>query len=209
MKRLRLAPLIPLFLAPRVSHAQTPPRPWAVAVGTGVTIIPSPAGDCAGGGGGFEAQGGVMFRTSRHLLIEADVRTAGLVRSDCAGVGRAVDTSYASVQRYPDPYVTSSLKVGYETPAPLPLLRFTVGGGALVRGHPSGFAMFGVAWSTRGPRGRLFIEAERTETRIRGTETRHDFVNHVLPDITRSFNTRASTQAYRIGLEWPLRNHSR
>lgn len=187
------------------ARAQTT-RLAAITVGTGVLLIPRLAGECGGDSGGLEANAGLILRPLQHFIVESDARAAGLVTGDCAGAAVAVDTSYDT--RTPEPYFTASVKLGYETPASLPLVRLTAGIGSLWSGRPSAYGVFGVAWSTRGSRGRLFVEAERTETRIRGTERRHD-VTSQRPDITRSFHVGASTQSYRIGIEWPLRSRAR
>jgi hypothetical protein len=191
-----------------VVRAQTPMSAKSVTVGPGVIIMPRIAGDCGGGGGGFEGNGSLILRSARHFLVEAGVHAAHLWTGDCAGTAKEVDTAYVDVHLTPDPYLTSSLKLGYETPAPLPLFRLTAGAGALWGGRPSAFFDFGLAWSTRGPRGRLFVEMEQTRTRIRGVERHYDLVTQQL-NATRPFHIGASTESYRIGLEWPLSGTAR
>jgi hypothetical protein len=192
-----------LAIATCAVSAQAPSRRASITVGTGIIISPRLPGDCGGGAGGLEAKGGLILRPLRRFLVEAAVKTADLWIGDCAGTAKEVDTTYVDVWLTPNPYLMSSLKLGYETPASLPLFRFTAGAGVLSGGRPRGLAVFGVAWSTRGPRGRTFVEVERTQTKVRGVERHYDLRTQQLK-ATVPFRTRASMQSVRIGMEWPL-----
>jgi len=177
-------------------------RRASFTAGTGVTLVPTPPGALCGGGGGLELNAGFIVRPRGPWIVIADIRGASLTTSDCVAQLRAVDTTYEHTLP-PDRYVTSTLRLGVETPARFPLLRFTAGAGAFLAGRPTSFVVVNAAWATRGEHVRLFLEAERTMTRIRGLVRHRDFGASQW-DITESFSRFVSRGSYRIGMELPF-----
>ena len=196
-----------LMLGATAVGAQISPdmRPGFI-LGTGVVVAPDPpGGECDGGTGGLEAKAGLVIRPRRPWVVELDLHSADMLDLGCAGVGRAVDTLY-SIPRH-SRYLNSTLGVGVETPQRFPLIRLSAGAGAFLSGRASPFAVFDAAWSTRGARARVFVEAQHTITRVDGVERHFDF-NTYPPAITRRVTASAKTYCLRLGMELPFGQRS-
>jgi hypothetical protein len=144
---------------------------------------------------------GILVRLRRPWVLQADARLAHPLGGGCFLVGRSVDTSFeARTSR--DPFSTSAIRVGVETPMSMPLVRLTAGIGALWGGPTLPYAVLGVAFATRGPRKRFLIEAERLQTRVHAEEVHHGVSGGTL--LSWPIRVSPSTYTVRLGMEWAL-----
>ena len=180
-----------------------------IVVTGGLTALPDAlssqcggASHGGGGGGGPEAGVALLLRWRRWLVVHVDTRVANQLPIGCAGFGVPVDTAFAADLRR-DPFGTSTLRIGVETPPGLPLFRLTTGAGVAWGSRPLPLGVLAVAWSTRGPHARFLIEAERAPARVRAREVHHDWANHQ-PDVSRPILFYPAARTVRIGVEWPL-----
>jgi hypothetical protein len=204
-KRWRPILLFAALVAPTTARGQSAPDARSgFSLGAGVTTVNSPMHlSCGGGDGGLEANAGLVLRPRGIWIVEADVRSAAIVSADCASlrVLRPVDTTYSAPLH--DPYLTSTLRVGVETPVRLPLIRLSAGAGVYLAGRRSPFATFDAIWSTRGKRARLFVAAEQTIRRASALERTFDLPTAKVVR-TRDLPVNALTNSYRVGLEFPF-----
>jgi hypothetical protein len=200
--------LCALVLSPSRSPAQGSRDARAsVVLAGGIAQLPDAfskqcgtAGNGAGTDGGLEAGAGLLFRL-RWLVVLADSRLATElpIPSGCYLALPAVDTSYS---RRGSPFVTSTVRVGVETPRGAPLVRLAVGSGVVWGGPPLPLAVFTAGWSTRGPGKRFFADFERAQTRLSATEA-HNFP---APSFTQPIVLRPVVHTVRAGIEIPLRS---
>jgi hypothetical protein len=146
----------------------------------------------------------LLFRVRRWMVIHADTRVAHQLPFGCYLVGVPVDTSFAQGLHH-DPFATSTLRGGVETPPGLPLFRATAGVGVAWGSQPLPLGVLAIAWSTRGEGMRFLIEGERAQTRVRAQEVHHNWATHE-PDVARSIVLYPVVHTLRIGFEWPLRS---
>jgi hypothetical protein len=198
-----------LCAAPRVSAAQTSREAnFGIVFTGGIAALPdglsSQCGSHVNGGGGGGPEGGaaLLLRLRRWIVLQMDTRVVKQLEFGCYLVGVPVDTAYPATFRR-DPLATTTARLGIETPAGFPLLRASVGAGVAWGGQPLPLGVLAIAWSTRGPRARFLIEAERAQTRVRAEERHHDFTNSAV-DLSRSIVLRPVYHTVRIGVELPL-----
>lgn len=187
---------------------QTRDRRVALAVTGGLTSIPDGLGAQCGrnargnSGGGPEGSAAVVVRPWRLMVVQGDLRVAKhMVPTGCDLIGFDLDTTYNADDRR-DPFVTSTVQVGIETPANWPLLRATAGMGVLWGSSMRTVPVVGVAAGTRGQNLRLLVTAERMQTRVNATEV-IGFPR--LSASSRPIVVRPSWYAVRVGVEMPLR----
>jgi hypothetical protein len=177
-----------------------------LAVSGGVASVPDALGaQCGrnggGSGGGVEASGAVVVRPWRWMIVQGDTRVVQqLVPNGCTLVLFALDTSYAASGRR-EPFTTSTLRAGVETPRGMPLVRATAGIGRVWGSPTLPVTMLGVAAGTRGRRVRFLVEAERLQTRVPAEEVRNDFPQ---PARRRPIVVRPVWHSVRLGVELPL-----
>lgn len=207
MKTVLFALVAALVVCANVAEAQKGrDRRAAIAITGGLTSIPDELGaQCGrngGDGGGPEANGALVIRPWRLLVVQGDLRAAVRVApSGCTLIGFNVDTTYNAEDRR-DLFATSTVQVGIETPANLPLLRATAGMGVLWGGPMRPVAVVGVAAGTRGQNMRLLLTVERMQSRVDATEV----VGFPRLDAnSRPIVVRPSWYAVRVGVEVPLR----
>lgn len=133
--------------------------------------------------------GGVslVFRPMRWLLLQSDTRASAVLPAmGCKTVIPPVPVPAGFVifptKVFPDgaprtPLWRSALRVGIETPPDRPLLRATVGGGAIWTGGPTAFESATIGVGTRGRAARLLVEVEVGTARFRIAEEKSSFVD--------------------------------
>jgi hypothetical protein len=172
----------------------------------GVASVPDALGaQCGrnggGSGGGVEGSAAVVVRPWRWMIVQGDTRVAQqLVPNGCTLVLFAVDTSYEASGRR-EPFATSTLRLGVETPRGMPLVRATAGIGRVWGSPTLPVAMLGVAAGTRGRRLRFLVEAERLQTRVPAEEVLNDFPQS---ERRRPIVVRPVWHSVRLGVEVPL-----
>jgi len=196
-----------LCAAPGVSRAQPRDRNLGIVLTGGVSSLPdglsSQCGSAVngGGGGGPEGSAALLLRLRHWITVQLDTRVVMQLSFGCYLVGVPVDTVYPPTFRR-DPLVTSTVRVGVETPSGLPLFRVSAGAGVVWGGQPLPVGVFALGWSTRGPRLRFLIEAERAYTRLRAQEVHHDFL-YSQADVSRPIVLHPGYHTVRSGVELP------
>jgi hypothetical protein len=184
-------------------------EPSGIAVTAGLASLPDglstncgSRGEPGGGGGGPEVGAALMRRMGRFLVLQADTRaTADVINGlACEQVGALVDTVYApNLQHHV--LATSTLRAGVETPPGSPLLRLSAGVGAVWGSQLLPISTFAVGTGTRGAGRRFFVEFERLQTRLQGTEVHHGSAQ---PDVRTAIVAHPVWHSLRCGIEWPL-----
>lgn len=141
---------------------------------------------------------GFLMRVRRYIVVQADASIGHPLSSGCFLVLPNTDTSYdARFSR--DPFSTSAVRIGAETPASMPLLRFTAGVGALWGRPTTPYGVLGAAFSTRG-RKRFLMEAERLQLRMHADEVHHAVAGG--QPYSKSLTLYPASFTIRIGMEW-------
>lgn len=178
-----------------------------LTVAFGVVDIPTATGGyCTFNDRGMEGSGGLIVRPYKLWVVESDVHVATFGERVCllnAGPTVSVDTAYYPIERVHHPFMTSTLRIGVETPARFPLFRVAAGGGVFLNGRSTPFGVVDGAWSTRGKHVRLVVAAERTWTHVAALERTFDFNNHAIL-ATRPTKVSIVTNTVRVGFEIPL-----
>ncbi len=204
--------------APRVSVATTVgPTGVPIAISTGCR--PSQQDSKLG----MDANGALIVRPWKLLALQLDARlTHTLVGSDCVGVVRIgptpPDTTYPD-SRYDDRILSSTARIGVETPARMPLLRLTIGRGMLWRSSApktislSGDAsdtpprqkywVVGAAIGTRGRR-HVLLEVDHMNMTVDAYETRYTSTPTGVSANSRDIRVSPSWWSIRLGMEWAL-----
>jgi hypothetical protein len=125
-----------------------------------------------GGTGGLEISAAAVVRKHRWLVLQADSRAVVQLMGGCYLVLPAVDTAY-SADLVHHPFITSTMRIGLETPPNLPMFRATAGAGIVWGGHALPVQVLAVGAGSRGKRERFLIEVERTQTRVHADEEYH------------------------------------
>jgi hypothetical protein len=170
-----------LIARPASSRAQaTATDRIGVALTAGGSALPDALGtQCgshvnAGGIGALEISAAALVRRRRWLVLQADTRALGPipVGTGCAAVLPAVDTAYSAGSPH-GAFITSTMRVGVETPPNLPVFRATAGAGVVWGRHPLPVEVLAVGLGSRGERGRFLIEVERAQARVHA-DTRYN-----------------------------------
>lgn len=194
--------MVAAVLVPHLVFAQAAPTPrLSLTTTVGGTSIPDALGMKCGRNGGASAgaiewSAGAVLRPWQLLVVQTDVRSAHSPVNGCNLVLFDVDTSYNGVGGFP--FVSSTVRIGLETPPSLPLLRLTAGVGREWGAPGQQFAVIGGALGTRGRR-RALLELDYMRANVSANETRFG----VAP---RPITVRPSWLAVRAGVEWTLRD---
>lgn len=173
--------------------------PDALTTGCGWRTIPSV-------GGGVT----LSFRPIRWLLVQGDTRASAKPPGEpCArAVVPAAGTSRTI--EFPDnapnlPLARSALRVGIETPPGQPLVRATIGGGAIWAGRATPFWSTTIGAGTRGDVARFVAQLEVSGTRVRVREVTTESSQLALAVVTtRSVALHPVWASVRLGLELPI-----
>lgn len=206
------------------SSAQQPddPHRWAAALSADVGTLPAAFSTQCGSqipayGGGLT----VLVRPHRWLVVAADTRVSAypdvfgcsLVLPVPVLVGPNEYENWAEKQYASGvgarPLVRSALHVGVETPPGFPLLRATVGGGAIWTGRRIPYGSLAVGGGSRGRGARFYWEVETSVVSLRVHEDHTRFridsgVPTQLPPRTVSYVDHPNWTALHLGIELPL-----
>jgi hypothetical protein len=212
IQRFVLVALAALAVASHVVHAQAA-RPaqrrlLGLSLTAGATGVPKAlitrCGSANGGGAlGLDGGAALLVRPWRSLVLQADLRVGRTVlRSDCTAIGVAVDTAYPAAL-HQNPYRSSIVRLGVETPRSWPLVRATAGVGRVWGNSSVPLTAVAIGAGSRGAGARFLVETERQWARVHAEERVYDWDTPrsiaVRPVVVRPVMT-----LVRVGFEFPL-----
>lgn len=181
-----LAVAVPLFPADAQREAPSPYR-HGVLLTLGFGTLPDAfTSRCGREGSGSAGPGlgaAVLARLPRGLVVQGDAHAVlDAIDMGCDAILHVRNLGPGLYETLPGavvedgtptvPLARTTLRVGLETPPSLPLLRATVGGGAIWTGGMAPIAVATLGAGTRGRVQRYYAELEAAVTRVRATERR-------------------------------------